>query len=212
MRRVGRLVSSVPWCATQGKVRCSPSSPCSRAKAPARGSGWLRFSHPLRCAPRPRGRQVGAGKQALRSNRKAGLQSTTYHRNKRSLPLTRSPMATAYIAPLEDVGMRAAGEETPWAAVTRSFRSWLTKRPRLGSIQVRQRPARSGTLLDEAIRPAIRRVALHATLATGRVLALTRAGLSPAGPDQLILTHPQISGRPPAMRRRKLARCHRWLR
>jgi hypothetical protein len=31
----------------------------------------------------------------------------------------------------------------------------------------------------------------HATLATGRVLALTRAGLSPAGPDQLILTHPQ---------------------
>src|SRR5271165_874135 len=28
----------------------------------------------------------------------------------------------------------------------------------------------------------------HATLATGRVLALTRAGLSPAGPDQLILT------------------------
>src|SRR5271165_2721686 len=35
----------------------------------------------------------------------------------------------------------------------------------------------------------------HATLATGRVLALTRAGLSPAGPDQLILTHPQISGR-----------------
>src|SRR5271166_3390512 len=37
----------------------------------------------------------------------------------------------------------------------------------------------------------------HATLATGRVLALTRAGLSPAGPDQLILTHPQISGRSP---------------
>jgi hypothetical protein len=32
----------------------------------------------------------------------------------------------------------------------------------------------------------------HATLATGRVLALTRAGLSPAGPDQLILTHPQV--------------------
>ena len=32
----------------------------------------------------------------------------------------------------------------------------------------------------------------HATLATGRVLALTRTGLSPAGPDQLILTHPQI--------------------
>src|SRR5271166_1604475 len=34
----------------------------------------------------------------------------------------------------------------------------------------------------------------HATLATGRVLALTRAGLSPAGPDQLILTHPQAAG------------------
>jgi Ca2+/H+ antiporter len=31
----------------------------------------------------------------------------------------------------------------------------------------------------------------HATLATGRVLALTRTGLSPAGPDQLVLAHPQ---------------------
>jgi hypothetical protein len=36
----------------------------------------------------------------------------------------------------------------------------------------------------------------HATLATGRVLALTRAGLSPAGPDQLILTHPQTLDSP----------------
>src|SRR5882757_9411746 len=30
----------------------------------------------------------------------------------------------------------------------------------------------------------------HATLATGRVLALTRTGLAPAGSDQLVLTHP----------------------
>jgi len=37
--------------------------------------------------------------------------------------------------------------------------SWLTKRPRPGSIQVRQCPARSGTFLGEAIRPAIRAVA-----------------------------------------------------
>src|SRR5208282_6507779 len=32
----------------------------------------------------------------------------------------------------------------------------------------------------------------HATLATGRVLALTRTGLAPAGSDQLILTHPPL--------------------
>ena len=31
----------------------------------------------------------------------------------------------------------------------------------------------------------------HATLATGRALPITRTGLSPAGPDQLILTHPR---------------------
>jgi hypothetical protein len=30
----------------------------------------------------------------------------------------------------------------------------------------------------------------HATLATGRVLALTRTGLAPAGSDQLTPTHP----------------------
>jgi hypothetical protein len=35
----------------------------------------------------------------------------------------------------------------------------------------------------------------HATLATGRVLALTRTGLAPAGSDQLVLTHPPPSGR-----------------
>jgi hypothetical protein len=41
----------------------------------------------------------------------------------------------------------------------------------------------------------------NATLATGRVLALTRAGLSPAGPDQLILTHPHILDTPVRTRR-----------
>src|SRR5664279_2867763 len=35
-----------------------------------------------------------------------------------------------------------------------------------------------------------RRRRAHATLATGRVLPLTRAGLSPAGSDQLLLSHP----------------------
>jgi hypothetical protein len=35
----------------------------------------------------------------------------------------------------------------------------------------------------------------HATLATGRVLALTRTGLPPAGSNQLILTHPPDLGR-----------------
>ena len=37
---------------TAEKVRCSPSSPCSRATGRAvRGSGWLHSSHLLRCAP-----------------------------------------------------------------------------------------------------------------------------------------------------------------
>ena len=37
---------------TPGKVRCSPSSPCS-LKGAARGCGWLRSSLPLRSAPWP---------------------------------------------------------------------------------------------------------------------------------------------------------------
>jgi hypothetical protein len=37
-----------------------------------------------------------------------------------------------------------------------------------------------------------RRPAGHATVATGRGLALTRTGLAPAGSDHLILTHPQV--------------------
>ena len=58
---------------TSGKVRCSPSSPCSRERARC---AWLRVapllpSPPLRAAAL--GRQVGTGKQARRSNRKAGL-------------------------------------------------------------------------------------------------------------------------------------------
>src|SRR4051812_38381892 len=50
-----------------GKVRCSP---CSRCCA------WLRSSHPLRCAPWPGRCQVGTGKQALRSTRKADFKVT----------------------------------------------------------------------------------------------------------------------------------------
>src|SRR5271165_1622551 len=45
------------------------------------------------------------------------------------------------------------------------------------------------TLRSRRRRPA------HATLATGRVLPLTRAGLSPAGSDQLILAHPPFCDR-----------------
>src|SRR5208283_3498100 len=59
---------------TAEKVRCSPASPCSRATGrAARGCGWLCSSHLLRCAPRPGRCQVGTGKQARRSNRKAGF-------------------------------------------------------------------------------------------------------------------------------------------
>ena len=59
---------------TAEKVRCSPSSPCSRATGrAARGCGWLRSSHLLRCAPWLGRCQVGTGKQARRSNRKAGF-------------------------------------------------------------------------------------------------------------------------------------------
>src|SRR3954454_18309987 len=69
--------STVEECATvltTEKVRCSPSSPCSRATGRAvRGSGWLHSSHLLRCAPWLERTQVGTGKQARRSNRKAGF-------------------------------------------------------------------------------------------------------------------------------------------
>src|ERR1700692_1770392 len=59
---------------TAEKVRCSPASPCSRAtERAARGCGWLCSSHLLLCAPRLGRCQVGTGKQARRSNRKAGF-------------------------------------------------------------------------------------------------------------------------------------------
>ena len=52
---------------TAGKVRCSPSSPCSRCSA------WLRAAPllpSLRCAPCRCCRQAGTGKQASQPNRK----------------------------------------------------------------------------------------------------------------------------------------------
>jgi hypothetical protein len=59
---------------TSGKVWCSPSSPCSRERARC---AWLRVAPllPIPSAARRglRQRQVGTGKQARRSNRKAGL-------------------------------------------------------------------------------------------------------------------------------------------
>ena len=60
---------------TAEKVRCSPSSPCSRNKVRCAWLGWLRASHLLRCAPWLGRCQVGTGKQVRQSNRKAGLES-----------------------------------------------------------------------------------------------------------------------------------------
>jgi transposase len=52
----------------------------------------------------------------------------------------------------------------------------LTKRLRLGSIQVRQRPARSGTFLGEAIRPLKIIVAGHSPAPGVEIVARDRAG------------------------------------
>ena len=49
----------------------SPSSHARAMRCAARGCGWLRASHLLRCAPWLGRCQVGTGKQARQSNRKA---------------------------------------------------------------------------------------------------------------------------------------------
>ena len=63
-----------------GKVRCSPSSPCSRAKARC---AWLRVA-PLLPIPSAARRGLGSARsgrerQARRSNRKAGLRHGDLH-------------------------------------------------------------------------------------------------------------------------------------
>ena len=55
-------------------------------------------------------------------------------------------------------GSRAMNYQPPQSRIPTARR--LTKHCSAGSILMRQRPARSGTLLDEAIRPDIRTVAL----------------------------------------------------
>jgi hypothetical protein len=57
-------------------------------------------------------------------------------------------------------GSRAMNYQPPQSRIPTARR--LTKHCSAGSILMRQRPARSGTLLDEAIRPDIRTVALYA--------------------------------------------------
>ena len=68
-----RLGWSVPRCSLRGRSGARHPRHARAKERAARGSGWLRSSHPLRCAPRLWRRQVGTGKQVRRSNRKAGL-------------------------------------------------------------------------------------------------------------------------------------------
>jgi hypothetical protein len=68
-----RLVRSVPRCSLRGRSGARQPRHARAKERAARGSGWLRSSLPLRCAPRLERRQVGTGKQGHRSNRKADL-------------------------------------------------------------------------------------------------------------------------------------------
>ena len=69
--------TSVPGFPGEGKVRCSPSSPCSRARARC---AWVRVA-PLLSSPPPeipaKHDQVGTGKPVHRSNRKAASMGRT---------------------------------------------------------------------------------------------------------------------------------------
>ena len=68
-----RLERTVPRCSLRGRSGARhPRHARAKGRA-ARGCGWLRSSHPLRCAPRRQWCQVGMGKQVRRSNRKAGF-------------------------------------------------------------------------------------------------------------------------------------------
>ena len=81
----------------------------ARERRAVRGSGWFRSSHPLRCAPQLRRRQVGTGKQAHRSNRKAGLARPWRGRECRSEPTT--------IATCEPFVTEPLGVEMAWLPV-----------------------------------------------------------------------------------------------
>jgi len=67
-----RLVSRVPRCSLRGRSGARHPRHARAIGRAARGCGWLRSSHPLRCAPRQGIRQVGTEKQVLQSNGKAG--------------------------------------------------------------------------------------------------------------------------------------------
>ena len=99
-----RPLRSVPRCSLRGRSGARDPHHARAEERAARGSGWLRSSHPLRCAPRLGRRQVGTGKQARQSNRKAGFvpppPAASYHPLARSLVLRSSNSVTAALCRL----------------------------------------------------------------------------------------------------------------
>jgi hypothetical protein len=99
---------------------------------PARGSGWLRPSHPLRCAPRPRGRQVGRESRLSDRTGKRVLQTCAYPAG--TSEAHESTMIAAYVIPSMGAGIPATSEQTSSTAVTGSYRKLVDKASALGSI------------------------------------------------------------------------------
>ena len=64
----------MPRCSLRGRSGARRPRHARAEVGAARGSGRLRSSHPLRCAPRPCCCQAGTGKQAPQPNRKAALE------------------------------------------------------------------------------------------------------------------------------------------
>jgi hypothetical protein len=136
-----------------------------RARAPRR----LRVAPggsapPIPCVARRGHGGARSGRESRLFDRtgKRLLQSCAYHRrNKRSSQVNDDRSVFHSLRGCRHTGRRRRN----FLDGSHPFiESWLTKQPRLGSIQVRQCPARSGTFLGEAIRPAISAVALHITL------------------------------------------------
>jgi hypothetical protein len=128
-----------------GKVRCSPSSPCSRARAPCAWL-WVALLLPIPSAAR---RGLGVARSG-RESRLAVEQESRF-------------------------GSRRVGRSirTGKRFMRRSPGPRLTNWRATGSILMRQCPIRSGAFLDEAIRPLILIVALYTRVQTVFLLSST---------------------------------------
>ena len=137
---------------TSGKVRCSPSSPCSR-------QGRLRVAPGGSAPPIPCVARRGRG--GVRSGQESRLADQTEKLIRRYRGAEASGIP---LRPDDDRNLRLSSTNYRHPQLRIHTERRLTKHRRAGSILMRQCPARSGAFLDEATRPAITRVALQTEL------------------------------------------------